>query len=568
MKRESNRNWEVRLPQNITEDTGMQTYSTVMRRLLANRGILTAQEAKIFMERQGPLYDPFCLIGMEAAVNRLSRALKNSEKIAVYGDYDVDGVTATALLVLALRRLGGNAHAYIPDRFKEGYGLNIAALDKLVADGFQVVVTVDCGIRSLAEADHARLLGVDLIISDHHEPKPELPYALAVINPKQPGDTYPEKNLAGVGLAFKIAQGLFQRNPVEGACAEDWLDLVAIGTVADIVPLVGENRTLVKAGLEQLRKKPRQGLWSLIRAAGIETTANLTARDIGFMIGPRLNAAGRLESPMDAYNLLIAVDKDEAGDLALKLDNQNRDRQERTLKMVQSAELLFETEEAAPYLLFACQPEFDRKSAGLVGLVASRLTENYYRPSVVACQYDDFVRASCRSIPEFNITRALDECAHLLERHGGHAMAAGFTVRQENLAELILALQAIAARELGDKELHPVLHYDLELPLCELKTVISLELDRLEPTGIENPGALFVSRNLQVKKAFKMGKEGQHLKLTVSDGGITYTAVAFRMGHLLDKGLKKVDLLYAYECNYYNNLETMQLMVHDLKVVK
>ena len=567
MKSESNRDWEVRLPQNPTAETGLQTYNPVMRRLLANRGIDTVQDAETFLVRQGPLYDPFDLIGMEAAVNRLNRAVKDGEKITVYGDYDVDGVTATALLVQVLRRLGGIVQAYIPDRFEEGYGLNNAALDKLSEDGFQVVVTVDCGIRSLVEAEYARQLGLDLIISDHHEPKPELPCALAVINPKQPGDTYPEKNLAGVGLAFKIAQGLFQRNPVEKTCAEDWLDLVAIGTVADIVPLVGENRTMVKAGLEQLRRQPRQGLWSLIGAAGFQTSANLTARDIGFMIGPRLNAAGRLESAMAAYHLLVAEDKDEAGSLAIKLDDQNRDRQERTLAMVHIAETLFEAQEFTPYLLFACRPEFDQKSTGLVGLVASRLTETYYRPSVVACQVDGFVRASCRSIPEFHITHALDECSHLLVRHGGHAMAAGFTVRQENLAELVQSLQTIAARELADKELRPVLYYDLELSLSELKPVILTDLDRLEPTGVENPGALFVSRNLQVKRVFKMGKEGQHLKLMVSDGRITYTAVAFRMGHLADTLPAKVDLLYAYERNFYNGQVTLQLMVRDVKGV-
>ena len=567
MKRESIRNWEARIPQDHPVETGLEAYTPVMRQLLLNRGIYTAQDAEIFMERQGSLYDPFGLTGMEAAVDRLILALKNNKKIAVYGDYDVDGVTATALLVQALSRLGGSAEAYIPDRFEEGYGLNNAALDKLLGDGFQLVVTVDCGIRSMAEADYARQIGLDLIISDHHEPKIELPCALAVINPKQFGDTYPEKNLAGVGLAFKIAEGLFKRMQVANVRVDDWLDLVAIGTVADIAPLVGENRTMVKAGLKLLRQKPRQGLWSLIRAAGIETCANLTARDIGFMIGPRLNAAGRLESAMAAYSLLVAEDKDVAGDLAIKLDNQNRDRQERTLAMVHLAEILFEADEAAPYLLFACQPEFDQKSAGLVGLVASRLTEAYYRPSIVACQDDDCVRASCRSIPEFHITRALDECSHLLVRHGGHAMAAGFTVRRENLDELMKALQGIAARELGDKELRPVLHYDLELPLFDLKPAILLDLDRLEPTGIDNPGALFVSRNLEVRKAYKMGKEGQHLKLMVSDGRITYTAVAFRMGHLVDEKPARVDLLYSFERNFYNGQVTLQLMVRDLKMV-
>jgi single-stranded-DNA-specific exonuclease len=440
-------------------------------------------------------------------------------------------------------------------------------LEELARQGFRLVVTVDCGIRSPAEAEHARKVGLDLIISDHHEPNPELPRALAVINPKQPGDSYPEKNLAGVGIAFKIAEALFLRLPATNARAADWLDLVAIGTVADIVPLIGENRTMVKAGLERIRKKPRQGVWSLIRAAGIETSANLTARDIGFMIGPRLNAAGRLESAMAAYQLLVAEDQNVAGDLAIKLDNQNRDRQDRTSSMVQVAEVLFEQEEATPFLIFACQPEFDQKSAGLVGLVASRLTEAYYRPAIVACQDEDCFRASCRSIPEFHITHALDECAHLLVRHGGHAMAAGFTVRQENLEALVAALRVIALRELGDKELKPVLMYDLELPLSELKPVILNDLDQLEPTGVDNPGALFVSRNLEVKRVFRMGREGQHLKLMVSDGRITYTAVAFRMGHLADQLPSRVDLMYAFERNFYNGQVSLQLMVRDIKVV-
>lgn len=236
------------------------------------------------------------------------------------------------------------------------------------------------------------------------------------------------------------------------------------------------------------------------------------------------------------------------------------------MAMVQVAEVLFEQEETTPYLLFACQPEFDQKSAGLVGLVASRLTDAYYRPSVVACQDEDCYRASCRSIPEFHITHALDECSHLLVRHGGHAMAAGFTVRQEHLDELVRSLQAIATRELGDKELRPMLQYDLELPLTELKPAILTDLDRLEPTGVDNPGALFVSRNLEVKRAFRMGKEGQHLKLMVSDGRITYTAVAFRMGHLADQHLARVDLMYAFERNFYNGQVSLQLMVRDIKV--
>ncbi len=565
MKRDSHKIWQVMPAIPAPVAVQLKGYSKALAQLLYNRGINSATEAELYLERQGPLFDPFELVGMEAAVDRLTRALANGELIAVYGDYDVDGVTATALMVQVLRRLGGNAEPYIPDRFDEGYGLNNAALDKLAQAGFKLVVTVDCGIRSPVEADYARQLGLDLIISDHHEPKPELPNALAVINPRQLGDTYPEKNLAGVGLAFKLAQALFQRIPTAGARAEDWLDFVAVGTVADIVPLSGENRTLVKAGMELLRRGARQGLRSLAGAAGFATSANLSARDIGFMLGPRLNAAGRLESAMAAFNLLMCLDPMDAGPLAMKLDDQNRQRQQLTQSMQQEAEALFEGEGAAPFLIFAFKPEFDYQVAGLVGLVASRLTEAYYRPAIVACQENGFVRASCRSIPEFHITQALDECSELLVRHGGHAMAAGFTVRQENLTELMNNLNLIAERELANRELRPVLQADLEMPLFQLRPELLMDLDRLEPTGLGNRSASFISRNLQIKRAFQMGKENQHLKLVVSDGKITYDAVAFRMGHLAENLPAKVDLLYAFERNFYNGRVTLQLMVKDLK---
>lgn len=565
MKRDLNKIWQVAAPLPAEAAAALNGYNPVLRQMLFNRGVHSAAEAELYLERQGSLYDPFLLLGMEAAVTRLLRALADRERIAVYGDYDVDGVSATVLLVQVLRKLGCAAEPYIPDRFEEGYGLNNAALDKLSEACFQVVVTVDCGVRSPIEAEHARQLGLDLIITDHHEPKPELPYAVAVINPRQPGDPYPEKNLAGVGLAFKLAQALLQRNPLPGVRVEDWLDLVALGTVADIVPLSGENRSLVKAGIALLRRGTRQGLRSLAGASGFKDNTTLTARDIGFALGPRLNAAGRLESAMAAFDLLMSGDPMQAGPLATHLDDQNRTRQRLMQSMQVEAEALFGMDEKPPLLIFAYKPEFDSSQAGLVGLVASRLTESYYRPSAVACQENGFVRASCRSIPEFHITQALDECADLLVRHGGHAMAAGFTVREENLAELVQNLQAIAARELAQRELRPVLQADLELPLSQLKPEILSDLDRIEPTGMGNRSAYFVSRNLQVKKAILMGSESQHLKLVVSDGRITYDAVAFRMGHLAATLPSHVDLLYAFERNYYKDRVTLQLMVRDLK---
>ena len=379
MKRELKKIWEVEPPISPEANAQLAGYSPVMRQLLFNRGVLDQKLAQVYLDRQGPLHDPFLLTGMEEAVERIDRAIRQAEQIAVYGDYDVDGVTATSLMVQVLRSLGGEVRPYIPDRFEEGYGLNIAALDLLAEEGVQLIVTVDCGIRSLAEAAHAQELGLDMVISDHHEPKAELPVGVAVINPRQPGDLYPEKSLAGVGLAFKMAQALFQKICGDAEGADAWLDLVAVGTVADIVPLSGENRALVKAGLALLRQGRRQGLRSLAGAARYENMDNLTARDIGFMLGPRLNAAGRLDSAMAAFDLLMAENSGEAGPLALQLDDRNRERQQLTMSMQSEAEALFPADEEAPLLIFAYKPEFDFKSAGLVGLVASRLTEAYYR---------------------------------------------------------------------------------------------------------------------------------------------------------------------------------------------
>ena len=565
MKRDLNKVWEVAPPLPAEAEKELSMYKPVMRQLLFNRGVITQEQSLVYLNRQGPLYDPFLLTGMDAAVERIERAIRLAERIAVYGDYDVDGVTATTLMVQVLRALGGNAEAYIPDRFDEGYGLNNAALDLLAQEEVKLIVTVDCGIRSLAEAAHARESGLDMVISDHHEPKDELPVAVAVINPKQPGDQYPEQNLAGVGLAFKIAQALFQKLAGDAGQADAWLDLVAVGTVADIVPLSGENRALVKAGLVPLRQGQRQGLRSLAGAAGFQTNENLTARDIGFMLGPRLNAAGRLESAMAAFDLLMAEETQVAGPLALKLDDQNRERQRLTQTMQSEAEDLFAAQETAPLLIFAYKPEFEFKSAGLVGLVASRLTDAYYRPSIVACQENGFIRASCRSIPEFHITQALDECSDLLVRHGGHAMAAGFTVQEDKLAELIAGLNAIAERKLAQLELRPVMHADLELALRDLRPELLTDLDQLEPTGLGNRGAYFISRNLQIKRVILMGREKQHLKLVVTDGRITYDAVAFRMGYLADQLPARIDLLYAFERNFYNGRVTLQLMVRDIK---
>lgn len=537
----------------------LHSYSAVLRQILYNRNFQTHEQARQYLEALPPEGSlPVNMKGIPEGVERIQWAIQHGERIVVYGDYDADGVTATALLSEALKELGADVAGYIPNRFDEGYGLNVEALGSLKADGIGLVITVDCGIRSLAEAEFAKQIDLDLIISDHHQPGKELPQALAIINPKQDDDRYPDKDLAGVGLAYKLASALMGPNnpPVE-----NYLDLVAVGTVADMAPLTGENRTLVRKGLEVLHRPLRQGLISLMGAAGVRPET-LNASQIGFSLGPRLNAAGRLDSANAALELLTTHDLGTAGLLAQQLDNQNRERQRLTQEIQQQAEALALAGDPQALLLFAARPDFN---PGVVGLAASRLTERYYRPAVVAHQDDEFTRGSCRSIPEFHITEALDQCADLLVKHGGHAAAAGFTVRNENLAELVERLQEITQRELDNRDLRRTLQADLEIPLFELKPAILDDLKLLEPTGQQNPPAVFVSRDLDVRRAVQIGREKNHLRLEVSDRRITYPAIAFQQGHWAEQMPERIDLMYHYEVNEYNGRSSLQLNVIDLK---
>jgi single-stranded-DNA-specific exonuclease len=560
MQPATKKRWQIapRIPEDI--ETLFLDYHPVQRQLLFNRHVCDLDAAGLFLSPGGTLYDPFLMKDMDVTVDRILWAVDREEPIAIYGDYDVDGVTATAILVQVLEQMGANVRAYIPNRFEEGYGLNNDALESLHADGVRLVITVDCGIRSPREASHAHHLGIDMIISDHHEPTEELPYARSIICPKQPGCSYPDQNLAGVGLAYKICEAMLTKRSIPDICLENWLDLVAIGTVADIVPLTGENRAMVRAGLRQLRQCKRQGIYSLASLAELKIK-DATARDIGFVIGPRLNAAGRLDSALAAFELLTTKDLYRAGELAQQLDNQNRERQEKTRSMQEQAEHMAEAEEDQN-LVIAVHPDFNM---GVVGLVASRLTDVHYRPAVVGSQGEEFTRASCRSIPEFHITHALDECADLLVRHGGHAMAAGFTVKNELLPELVERLRAIAEREIGGRELCPVLRADMEVSLYELQRDVLQCIDEMEPTGLGNPSVLFISRGLKVSRFKTVGKEGSHLRMTVNEQGLLFDAIAFRQGHWAADMPQFVDLLYAFETNEFNGRITFQLNVRDIK---
>lgn len=560
MQSPSSKRWVIAEKITPEADQALTAYPAVMRQLLFNRGITEAVQAIRYLEGRDVGADPFLLTDMAAAVDRLIWALDHREKIAVFGDFDVDGVTSTVMMVEALQAFGGLAEPYIPDRLEEGYGLNNEALTNLRESGVQVVLSVDCGIRSVIEARHALDLGLDLIITDHHHIGEQLPPGYAVIDPKREGDAYPDKNLAGVGVAYKLVQALASRRPGSGIAAEDWLDLVALGTVADMVPLTGENRQLVRKGLHRLRLGKRQGILSLANAARVNLSL-LSTGDVGYMLAPRLNAAGRLESALAAYSLLYSKDVAEAGLLAQKLDDQNTSRQKQTRDtQVEAERQLLEVEEE--YILFALGQDFN---PGIVGLVAARLVELFHRPAIVGARVDGVIRASCRSIPGFHITRALDECAALLVRHGGHESAAGFTVHEERLEELRERLAKIAWRDLAGSDLRPLVRIDQEIPLKDLHPTLLDWMEMLQPTGQNNPDATFCSRNLQVTHAKTVGADKTHLKFSVTDGKIYYDAIAFRFGHMAGKMPERVDLAYQFEKNIFNGRESLQLKVIDIK---
>ncbi|MFN2234334.1 MAG: single-stranded-DNA-specific exonuclease RecJ [Anaerolineales bacterium] len=558
----SKKNWEIYAPLSPEAESELHGYPPVLRQILYNRGYATHEAARQFLLAK-PLAnsDPFKMWGIPEAAQRIENALRRGERITIYGDYDVDGVTSTALLYLYLSNLGANVTAYIPDRFDEGYGLNSEALSLLKVNGTDLVVTVDCGIRSIQEVEFARALGMDIIISDHHHPGDKIPDATAVIDPKQVLDSYPEKDLAGVGIAYKLASALDIQLENTKSPAEEYLDLVALGTVADLAPLKGENRVLVRRGLEQLKYSQRQGLMSLMGVAGVHP-ARITATDIGFALGPRLNAAGRLDHAQTALDLLTTHDVFQAGKLSQQLEIQNRERQNLTRLIQTEAEELALREDSDTLLLFAVSPDFN---AGVVGLAASRLSEKYYRPAIVGEIGSEFTRASCRSISEFHITEALDQCADLLEHHGGHAAAAGFTVRNENIFPLSERLKALAHEKLSHLDLRPTMLADMEIPLSELSPDLLEYLGWMQPTGYGNPQALFVSRNLKATRYRTVGKDNSHLKISVTDGYTTFDGIAFRFGEWANHMPQRIDLLYHFELNEFNGRKTLQLNIQDIR---
>ncbi len=540
----------------------------VLGQILYHRELRDSAAIEAFLRGTTRVKNPYTLKGLPEAVTRIRRGLRQGERMAVYGDFDADGVTSTTLLVQALRAVGAQVEPYIPHRVDEGYGLNNHALTFLRERGCTLVITVDCGIRSVREAEHARAIGIDLIITDHHHLGPQLPAAYTIVNPRQPDCRYGYQGLAGVGVAYRLAQGVLRavssgdRRRTGDLDETDLLDLVALGTVADIVPLTAENRDLVRQGLERLKSTRRTGILALMDNAGV-TPDQVDTTAIGFRLAPRLNAAGRLKSAMLAYQLLSSEEMGEAQQLAAQLSALNQQRQTLTEQTVLQARQQIEENPGNGFLLMA---EGDSFLHGVVGLAAGKLAEEYYRPVVVIERGPLVSHGSARSIPEFHVTEALDQVAHLLERHGGHAAAAGLTVRTVRLPALRAALQEVAATTLADQTLRPTLQIDAEVRLSDLDWGLHALLQQLEPCGEKNPAPVLLARSCQVVEARTVGSEGAHLKLKLTDGWTTRDAIAFRQGAWVSRLRNRIDVVFNLEANTYNGNRTLQLNVLDLAV--
>ena len=531
---------------------------------LCARGLDTPEKARAFLDAgRGRLLDPMGLRDMDRAAARVRRALDGGETIAVYGDYDVDGITATSLLTDFLRREGGRVIPYIPDRMEEGYGLNREAIAALHARGVGLIVTVDCGITAVEEAGCAAGLGVDLVITDHHECKEALPAAAAVVDPRRPDCPYPFKHLAGVGVALKLVLALGGPDRAEELLGE-YADLAAIGTVADVMSLTGENRTIVRLGLAELRRTRRPGLKALLHEAGLDEKP-LTSMAVGYTLAPRINASGRMGCAALAGELLLTGDRARGEELARRLCVLNRERQAIEADIFAQCLTLVEAlPRSRRHALVLAGRDWHQ---GVVGIVASRLAEKYACPAFMICLQDGKGKGSCRSFAGFNLFAALEHCAPLLEGFGGHALAAGFTIREENIPAFAAAMNDYVLAATGGEEMVSVLEVDGELERAELLTLEGVEgLDLLEPYGAGNPKPVFSLSGCLVSALSEVGG-GRHLKLKLAAGGRSFDAIFFS-ATAAEAGIEagdRVDVAFTPQINEYRGWRSVQLQLCDLR---
>ncbi|MBI3744218.1 MAG: single-stranded-DNA-specific exonuclease RecJ [Chloroflexi bacterium] len=565
------RRWDVAPLATAEVVRALRDYPPIMAQLLFNRGVRSVADAEAFLHPPASSPDDASRIpGAQAAVERIMRALRNRELIAVYGDFDADGVTSAALLTEWLHSAGARLVPYIPDRVSEGHGLNLGAVQELHSRGVKLIVTADCGITNHPEVAAAADLGIDVVITDHHTPPASLPMASAVVDPKLPGSPPAYAGLASVGVAFTLCEALARELSVDLDPA--LLEFVALGTIADMAPMTGLNRSLVREGLARLNKSQRPGIRALLQAARLEL-GHVDTESVAFALGPRINAPGRIDHASPAYLLLTAPEMEEAQRLAEQIDAANGERQRTTADVLAKVRDYLAQLEAMPPILILGDELFP---AGIVGLAAGKLTEQCYRPSIVYQRGDRECRASCRSIPEFNIIEALRECdgkgpvrgepvEPLFVRYGGHAQAAGFTIATERLPELERRLLAIAERKLAGQPLVPRIAIDAEIPLGRINGPLIKAMRDLAPFGLGNPTPIFLARDVEVRDMKAVGADGKHLRITLRDGAVAWTAMAFNAPPLEGSTPKRIDVVFNLSVDRFNGRETLRLNVVDFR---
>jgi single-stranded-DNA-specific exonuclease len=556
MKLNQRARWKV-LPPAPSEYLNASDIPPLLAQLLYNRGVKPKEIVPFLSADRRLEGNPFLLPDISQAVSRVYKAVLARQKIAVYGDFDVDGVTAIVILVEGLSRLGTEVIPYIPDRINEGHGLKISALEKLHAQGANLVITADCGITDLKEVKQAQEMGMDVIITDHHIPLKSLPRAVAVVDPKRKDSMYPFLDLSGAGVAFKLLQALFHKDS-----REKWLtsllDLVVLATVTDLVSLVGENRYLVKEGLKELNNSSRVGIQEMVKLTGLKP-GELDAEDISWVLGPRLNAAGRMNNASTSYQLLTTQSSEEARLLALELEGKNAERQKLTNEVLSRARDKLATKLHLPVLI-----EGDESySIGVIGLVASKLVDEFYKPAIIINLSPESCQGSCRSIAEFDIVSALTECHDLLIAFGGHPLAAGFTVARRNLAQLEQRLVNLATNQLGHLELRPELVIDAELSLTVLAGDTFNLIQQLSPFGWGNPQPTFLTRQVEVVECRNFGNHGEWLRLKLKQGNVTWQAVDFESRKKRDEIPSYIDVVYNLEKSHWNGEEVLSLNLRD-----
>ena len=543
--------------------------SPVTARLLCIRGLGELERARRFLSPSlNDLHDPFALTDMRPAVERILGAIERRERIAIHGDYDVDGVTSTVILRRALELLGADVTHFIPERLRDGYGLQPASLDRLHADGVRLVISVDCGIRGVEAAQHAKTLGLDLVITDHHEPDTTLPDAFAVINPKRHDCTYPDKNLAGVGVALKLVQALCAKAG-RTAWLPAFVKVAAIGTLADVVPLTGENRVIAKLGLEMLSKGPHKvGLRSLLDVCGL-TGKDIDSYHIGFVLAPRVNAAGRMSSPDIAARLLLASDEalaEEARALAEQLNAENTRRQQEEAEIVAQARKAVETdlEIGSRTVIVVAGDGWHR---GVIGIVASKLVDAFHRPAIVLSIDGDVAHGSCRSIPSFNMLGALESCADAMVKFGGHKQAAGLTIDTGRIRELRTRVNDVADGCLSPDDLRPRLWIDGALAFKSITEQVASEMTRLAPFGAGNPNPVFTTSRVEIVDGPRRVKD-RHLKMAFRQDGRILRGIAWRASEreaFVAEHRASIDLAFSLEQDTWNGERYLQLSVADFK---